>query len=111
MPLHAWYLMFLPVILVNEVEAVQPPQDLPKLPTARVLWDPKPNLKIAAEAWILAGGAHHTCYSQNITSEMIRDFAEIAGVEFLLIDQETRIPDFKNMLRWNEVYYYLAKGI
>ncbi len=92
-------------ILVNEVEAVQPPQDLPKLPTARVLWDPKPNLKIAAEAWILAGGAHHTCYSQNITSEMIRDFAEMAGVECLIIDGETRIPDFKNTLRWNEVYY------
>ena len=97
-------------ILANEVEAVQPPRDLPKLPTARVLWDPKPNLKIAAEAWILAGGAHHTCYSQNITSEMIMDFAEIAGVEFLLIDNETRIPDFKNALRWNEVYYYLAKS-
>ncbi len=96
-------------ILVNEVEAVQPPRDLPKLPTARVLWDPKPNLKIAAEAWILAGGAHHTCYSQNITSEMIMDFAEMAGVECLIIDENTRIPEFKNVLRWNEVYYRLIK--
>ncbi len=94
--------------LVNEVEAVKPPQDLPKLPTARVLWNPKPDLKTAAEAWILAGGAHHTCYSQNITSEMIRDFAEMAGVECLIIDEETRIPEFKNALRWNEVYYQLV---
>jgi len=98
-------------ILVNEVEAVQPPRDLPKLPTARVLWNPKPDLKIAAEAWILAGGAHHTCYSQNITSEMIRDFAEMAGVECIIIGEETCIPEFKDALRWNEVYYHLAKGI
>jgi L-arabinose isomerase len=96
-------------LLVNEVEAVQPPRDLPKLPTARVVWEPKPNLKIAAEAWILAGGAHHTCYSQNITSEMIMDFAEMAGVECLLIDEKTSIPEFKNALRWNEVYYHFGK--
>ena len=93
------------------MEAVLPPQDLPKLPTARVLWDPKPNLKTAAAAWILAGGAHHTCYSQNLTSEHIMDFADIAGVEFLLIDSDTNLRDFKNEIRWNEVYYHIAKGI
>jgi L-arabinose isomerase len=98
-------------ILVNEVEAVLPPQDLPKLPTARVLWDPKPDLKTAAAAWILAGGAHHTCYSQNLTSEHIMDFADMAGVEFLLIDSDTNLRDFKNEIRWNEVYYHIAKGI
>jgi len=98
-------------ILVNEVEAVLPPQDLPKLPTARVLWDPKPDLKTAAAAWILAGGAHHTCYSQNLTSEHIMDFADMAGVEFLLIDLDTNLRDFKNEIRWNEVYYHIAKGI
>jgi L-arabinose isomerase len=98
-------------ILVNEVEAVLPPQDLPKLPTARVLWDPKPDLKTAAAAWILAGGAHHTCYSQNLTSEHIMDFADIAGVEFLVIDKDTSLRDFKNEIRWNEVYYHIAKGI
>ncbi len=98
-------------ILVNEVEAVLPPQDLPKLPTARVLWDPKPDLKTAAAAWILAGGAHHTCYSQNLTSEHILDFADMAGVEFLLIDSDTNLRDFKNEIRWNEVYYHIAKGI
>jgi L-arabinose isomerase len=98
-------------ILVNEVDAVLPPQDLPNLPTARVLWDPKPDLKTAAASWILAGGAHHTCYSQNLTSEHIMDFADMAGVEFLLIDKDTSIRDFKNEIRWNEVYYHIAKGI
>ncbi|MCK5463101.1 MAG: L-arabinose isomerase, partial [Bacteroidales bacterium] len=98
-------------ILVNEVEAVLPPQDLPKLPTARVLWDPKPDLNTAAAAWILAGGAHHTCYSQNLTSEHIMDFADMAGVEFLLIDKDTELREFKNEIRWNEVYYHIAKGI
>ena len=98
-------------ILVNEVEAVLPPQDLPKLPTARVLWDPKPDLKTAAAAWILAGGAHHTCYSQNLTSEHIMDFADMTGVEFLLIDKDTNLREFKNEIRWNEVYYHIAKGI
>jgi L-arabinose isomerase len=97
-------------ILVNEVEAVRPPQPLPKLPTARVLWDPKPDLKTAAAAWIFAGGAHHTCYSQNLTSGHIMDFAEMVGVEFLVIDKNTSFHDFKNTIRWNEIYYHLAKG-
>ncbi len=98
-------------ILVNEVEAVLPPQDLPKLPTARVLWAPKPDLKTAAAAWIYAGGAHHTCYSQNLTSEHMMDFADMAGVEFLLIGKDTNLRDFKNEIRWNEVYYHMAKGL
>jgi L-arabinose isomerase len=98
-------------ILVNEVEAVRPPHDLPKLPVARVLWDAKPNLKTAAAAWIYAGGAHHTCYSQNITSEHIMDFAGMAGVEFVVIGKDTKINEFKNQLRWNDLYYHLAKGL
>lgn len=98
-------------ILVNEVDAVLPPQDLPNLPTARVLWDPKPDLKTAAAAWIYAGGAHHTVYSQNLTSEYIMDFADIANVEFLLIDKDTKLRDFRNEIRWNEIYYHIAKGI
>jgi len=98
-------------ILVNEVESVIPPEDLPNLPTARVLWSPKPDLKTAAAAWILAGGAHHTCYSQNLTPEYIMDFSDMAGVEFLLIDGNTTLRDFKNEIRWNEVYYHIAKGI
>jgi L-arabinose isomerase len=92
-------------ILVNEVEAVKPEQDLPKLPVARVLWKPLPDMKTACAAWILAGGAHHTGYSQNLTSEYLQDFAEIAGVEFILIGKDTNLYQLKNELRWNEAYY------
>jgi len=97
-------------ILVNEVEAM-PPHDMPKLPVARVLWRSKPDLATAATAWIYAGGAHHTCYSQNLTTEYIRDFADIAGVELVVIDKDTKIDEFRNQLRWNDLYYHLAKGI
>jgi L-arabinose isomerase len=92
-------------LLVNDVEAVKPPHDLPKLPVARVLWKPAPDMPTGCAAWILAGGAHHTCYSQNLTSEHLQDFAEMAGIEFVLIGKNTNLYDFKNMLRWNEVYY------
>lgn len=96
--------------LVNKVEAVETP-DLPKLPVARVLWDAKPNLKTAAASWILAGGAHHTAYSQALTVDHIRDFAEMLGIECLVIDEETEINRFKQELRSNEVYYSSVKGI
>jgi L-arabinose isomerase len=92
-------------LLVNDVEAVKPPHDLPKLPVARVLWKPFPDMPTGCAAWILAGGAHHTCYSQNLTAEHLQDFAEMAGIEFVLIGKNTNLYDFKNMLRWNEVYY------
>jgi L-arabinose isomerase len=80
---------------------------LPNLPVARVLWDCKPNLDIAATTWILAGGAHHTVYSQAITTEFIKDFAEIAGIELLVIDEQTRVRDFKDKLHANETCYHL----
>lgn len=92
-------------LIVNEVEAVKPMADLPKLPVARVLWDAKPNLEVAATAWILAGGAHHTVYSQAITTEYIEDFADIAGVELLVIDKNTSIREFKDKINANEAYY------
>ncbi|AXY72523.1 L-arabinose isomerase [Paraflavitalea soli] len=92
-------------MLVNEVEAVKPEHDLPKLPVARVLWKPLPDMKTACAAWILAGGAHHTGYSQNLTAEYLQDFAEIAGIEFVLIGKDTNLYQLKNELRWNEVYY------
>ena len=94
-------------MIVNEVEAVEPLNDLPKLPVARVLQDPKPNLEISTEAWILAGGAHHTVYSQALTSEFMEDFAEMAGIELLIIDADTKIRDCKDKLNSNEVYYHL----
>lgn len=92
-------------LLVNEVVAVDPIQSLPKLPVARVLWKPYPNMKTGCTAWILAGGAHHTCYSQNLSAENLQDFAEIAGIEYVLIGKNTNLYDFKNELRWNEAYY------
>jgi L-arabinose isomerase len=92
-------------LLVNEVIAVDPIQDLPKLPVARVLWKPYPDMKTGCTAWILAGGAHHTCYSQNLSAENLQDFAEIAGIEYVLIGKHTQLYNFKNELRWNDVYY------
>jgi len=92
-------------LLVNEVVAVDPIQGLPKLPVARVLWKPYPDMKTGTAAWIIAGGAHHTCYSQNLTAENMQDFADIAGIEYVLIGKKTNLYDFKNELRWNEVYY------
>lgn len=92
-------------LLVNEVEAVKPLFDLPKLPVARVLWKPLPDMQTGCAAWILAGGAHHTVYSQNLNSEALQDFAEIAGIEMVLIDKDTTLRNFKNELQWNEVSY------
>jgi L-arabinose isomerase len=93
------------------VDVVKPDAALPKLPVARVVWAPKPNLKVAAAAWILVGGAHHTGFTMALTAEHLEDFAEMAGVEFVLIDENTAISEFKKELRWNEMYYHLAKGL
>jgi L-arabinose isomerase len=98
-------------MIVNEVEAVPTSEPLPKLPVARALWLPQPDLKIAAAAWILAGGAHHTGFSLALTAEHLEDFADMAGMEFLLIDKDTTISGFKKELRWNDLYYQLAKGL
>lgn len=97
-------------MIVNEVEAVKPEHELPKLPVARVLWDPMPNLTIAAEAWILAGAAHHSVFSKAINTEYIEDFAEMAGVELVVIDKDTKPRQFKDQLHWNEVYYHLFQN-
>jgi L-arabinose isomerase len=98
-------------LLVNKVEVVPTEADLPKLPVARALWLPQPDLKTAATAWIYAGGAHHTSFSYALTAEHLRDFADMAGIEFLLIDENTLLEDFKKELRWNDLYYHLAKGL
>ncbi|TRX39401.1 L-arabinose isomerase [Flavobacterium restrictum] len=97
-------------LIVNEVEAVKPMADLPKLPVARVLWDCKPDLDIAATTWILAGGAHHTVYSQVITTEYMEDFADIAGIELLVIDEKTTLRDFKDKINANEAYFHLFQN-
>ena len=94
-------------MIVNEVEAIPPQQALPKLPVARVLWKPMPDMKTGCAAWILAGGAHHTGYSQNLTAEHMQDFAEMADVEFVLIGKDTTLYDLKNELRWNDLHYHI----
>lgn len=97
-------------LLVNEVDVVPPEKPLPKLPVARAVWIPKPNLQIGSAAWIYAGGAHHTGFSQAVTVEMIEDFAEIAQIELVVIDAGTNLRRFKQELKWNEVYYGLRNG-
>jgi L-arabinose isomerase len=92
-------------LLINEVETVEAQHDLPKLPVACAVWEPKPDLATAAAAWIYAGGAHHTAYSKDVTTEMLIDYAEMAGVEAVIIDDETTIRDLKKELKWNDLYY------
>ena len=96
-------------MVANVVDVVPTDQPLPKLPVARALWKPRPNLKTAAAAWIFAGGAHHTGFSYDLKVDHLRDFAEMAGIELLVIDEETRIPEFKQQIRWNEAYYNLIR--
>jgi len=69
------------------------------------VWLPKPSLRVAAAAWIYAGGAHHTSFSQALTMEHLEDFVEIAGVEMVRIDAETRLTQFRKELRWSEATY------
>ena len=92
-------------LLVNDVVAIEPMHALPNLPVARVLWKPLPDMQTGCAAWILAGGAHHTCYSQNLTAEHLEDFAEIAGIEFTHIGEKTDLSSFKKELKFSDLYY------
>ncbi len=92
-------------MLVNEVEAIAVPEALPKLPVARAIWKPMPDMQTGCAAWILAGGAHHTVYSQNLTTDHIEDFADMFGVELVVIDRNTNLRQLKNELRWSEAAY------
>lgn len=96
-------------LIVNEVEAVKVEQDLPKLPVARVLWKPLPDMKTGCAAWIYAGGAHHTGYSQNLSAEHMEAFASFAGIEYVLIGKDTNLLQLKNELRWSEAYYQFGR--
>jgi L-arabinose isomerase len=92
-------------MIVNEIDVVRPDRDLPRLPVARAVWVPKPDLATAAATWIYAGGAHHTGFSQSLTTEHLQDFADMADVEFLTIDASTTVRQFRNELRWNAAAY------
>jgi L-arabinose isomerase len=96
-------------MLVSEVDVVAPPQALPKLPVAHVVWSPRPDFKTAAAAWIYGGGPHHTVLSQALPRETLEDFAEMVGLECLAINQNTRLDEFKNQLRWNQAAFGLRR--
>jgi len=94
-------------MIVNEVDAIEA-KAMPKLPVARVLLKPRPDLARAAECWIIAGGAHHTGYSRVVETEWMRDWAEMAGIEFLLIGAATDPDELRKEIRWNEAAYRLG---
>ncbi|KAA6352585.1 L-arabinose isomerase [termite gut metagenome] len=97
-------------LIVNKVDCIKS-KNLPKLPVASALWIPQPNFEIGAATWILAGGTHHTSFSYDLTTEYLEDYAEIAGIEIVIIDNNTTISEFKKELRMNEVYYLLNKAL
>ncbi|HEY1849295.1 MAG TPA: L-arabinose isomerase [Opitutaceae bacterium] len=92
-------------LIANEVDVVEPPKALPRLPVARAVWSCRPDFKTACGAWIRAGGAHHTVFSYSVTAEHLRDFAEMAGIELLLIDASATLPGIEKEIRWNEASY------
>ena len=98
-------------LIVNQVNLVEPEQPLPKLPVARAIWRAEPDLKVAATTWILAGGSHHTSLSKALSVEHLQDFADIAGLECLRIDANTKVRDFCNELKWNDLYYHLSRAL
>jgi L-arabinose isomerase len=98
-------------MIVNKVEVLSQDKPMPKLPVASALWIPKPNLEIGAAAWILAGGTHHTAFSYDLTNEYLEDFADIAGIELVTIDEDTTISGFKKELQYNDVYYLLNRAL
>jgi L-arabinose isomerase len=98
-------------LITNDVDVMTPDDNLPKLPVACALWTPRPNLAVGAAAWIYAGGTHHTSFSYALTDEYLEDYAEIAGIEKVSINQDTTISGFKKELRFNEVYYLLNKAL
>jgi len=94
-------------MITNEISVITQNDPLPNLPVARAIWMPKPNIEIAAHAWILAGGAHHFGFSQAVTPGYMEDFAEMNRIEYLLINESTNISEFKKELKWNDIYYML----
>jgi L-arabinose isomerase len=98
-------------MVLNEVDVVRPAETLPRLPVARAVWLPRPSLKTAAEAWLLAGGPHHTGFSTALTAEHVSDFAEMADLELVAIGSATSVAAFKKELRWNQAFYRLAGGL
>jgi L-arabinose isomerase len=97
-------------LVLNEVDVVPPDEPLPKLPVARAVWEPRPSLATSSESWITAGGPHHTVLSTAVSTDQLVEFANLLGVELLVIDADTRRRDFAERIRWNQAYYRLAQG-
>ena len=97
-------------LVLNEVDVVPPVEHLENLPVARAVWAPRPDLATAAEAWLLAGGPHHTSFSQSLTADHLGHLADIAGVELVTIDGDTRIAGLRKELRWNDAAWRLGSG-
>jgi L-arabinose isomerase len=95
-------------LVLNEIDVVTPPEDLPRLPVPRAIWRPAPDLATSAEAWMMAGGPHHTVLSAAATADLLSTFAAMCGIEFLRIDERTRIDALASEIRWNSVYYHLS---
>ncbi|GAB2927783.1 L-arabinose isomerase [Nonomuraea fastidiosa] len=98
-------------LVANEIDVVAPPQPLPKLPVARAVWSPRPNLRTSTESWLTAGGPHHTVLSKAVGREELTDLADMLGVELVIIDADTTTERFAKELRWNQAYYRLAQGL
>lgn len=98
-------------IVASVVDVVPPAQPLPRLPVARAMWRPRPDLRTNAAAWIHAGGSHHTSLGFAVTAEHVRDFAAMLGVEALVIDERTELDAFRDQVRWNDLYHHLARGL
>ncbi|MEO6715257.1 MAG: L-arabinose isomerase [Mycobacteriales bacterium] len=98
-------------LVANDIDIVEPDEPLPNLPVACAVWKPAPALATSAEAWLIAGGPHHTCLTTAVPYETLEDFALIADVELLHITHETTITGFRNEVRWNQAYYRLAQGL
>jgi len=97
--------------VANEIDVVPPDEPLPRLPVARAVWKPRPSLTTSAEAWLMAGGPHHTVLSSAVELDVLVDFAIISRTELVVIDAATSMRQFSNELRWNHAYYRLARGL
>jgi L-arabinose isomerase len=98
-------------LVANAVDLVPPDEPLPRLPVAHAVWEPRPSLSTSAEAWLTAGGPHHTVLTSALDLEALDDFATIAGVELLVVDEQTTMRDVTRELRTNAAYYRLAQGL
>ncbi|HSU03273.1 MAG TPA: L-arabinose isomerase, partial [Nocardioides sp.] len=98
-------------LTVNDIDVVEPDEDLPRLPVACAVWEPRPSLSTSAESWLMAGAPHHTVLSKAVGVEILEDFAQMTGVEMVVIDDDTTTRSFQRELRWNAAYHRLAEGI